>query len=82
MVIAAAVAEGLELYQIDVKNTYLNWEIDTQIYMKQPVSFVNNCYSKLVLELQKSLYGLKQAGNIWNAAIHSYPRIRIQTHIC
>jgi hypothetical protein len=35
IVIATAAAEGLELFQIDVKNAYLNGEIDTDIYMKQ-----------------------------------------------
>jgi hypothetical protein len=35
MVIATAAAEGLELFQIDVANAYLNGVIDTQIYMRQ-----------------------------------------------
>jgi hypothetical protein len=72
IVIATAVAEGLELFQIDIKNTYLNREIDINIYMKQLVGFEDPCYSDMVWVLQKGLYGLKQVGNIWNAAIHRY----------
>jgi hypothetical protein len=72
IVIATAAAEGLELFQIDVKNVYLNGEIDTDIYMKQPVGFEDPRYPDMVWALQKGLYGLKQAGNIWNATIHGY----------
>jgi hypothetical protein len=62
--IATTAAEGLELFQIDVKNAYLNGEINTDIYMKQPVEFEDSCYPDMVWTLQKGLYGLKQAGNI------------------
>jgi hypothetical protein len=72
IIIATAAAEGLELFQIDVKNVYLNREIDTDIYMKQPIKFEDSRYPDMVWALQKGLYGLKQAGNIWNAAIHGY----------
>jgi hypothetical protein len=75
LVIAIASLEGLNLYTIDVDNAYLNGVIDTKLYMKQPKGFVEPQFSDTnvwVCELQKGLYGLKQAGNIWNAAIHSY----------
>jgi hypothetical protein len=72
IVIATVVAEGLELFQIDIKNAYLNREINTDIYMKQPVGFEDPRYPDIVWALQKGLYGLKQVGNIWNAAIHRY----------
>jgi hypothetical protein len=39
IVIVTAAAEDLELFQIDIKNAYLNREIDTDIYMKQLVGF-------------------------------------------
>jgi hypothetical protein len=72
IVIATAAAKDLELFQIDVKNVYLNGEIDTDIYMKQPIGFEDPHYPDMVWALQKGLYGFKQAGNIWNAAIHGY----------
>jgi hypothetical protein len=64
IVITTAAVEGLELFQIDVKNTYLNGEIDTNIYMKQPVGFEDSHYPDIVWALQKGLYSLKQVGNI------------------
>jgi hypothetical protein len=48
IVIATVAAEGLELFQIDVKNTYLNREIDTDIYMKQPIGFEDLRYPDMV----------------------------------
>jgi hypothetical protein len=48
IVIATAAAEGLELFQIDIKNAYLNGEIDTDIYMKQPVGFKDLHYPDMV----------------------------------
>jgi hypothetical protein len=72
IVISIASLENLNLYTIDVENAYLNGDIDTQLFMKQPPGFVDPKFPHLVLELQKGLYGLKQAGNIWNTTIHSY----------
>ena len=75
MVISIAALEGLTLHTIDVDNAYLNGVIDTRIFMKQPRGFVEPNYQDTkvwVCELNKGLYGLKQAGNIWNAAIHAY----------
>jgi hypothetical protein len=48
IVIATTAAEGLELFQIDVKNAYLNGEIDIDIYMKQPIGFKDPHYSNIV----------------------------------
>jgi hypothetical protein len=48
MIIATAVAEGLELFQIDIANTYLNGVIDAQIYMRQPTGFEDKCYPNSV----------------------------------
>jgi hypothetical protein len=48
IVITTAAAEGLELFQIDIKNAYLNEEIDTDIYMKQLVGFEDPRYPDMV----------------------------------
>ena len=75
LVIAIAAQEGLQLYTVDVDNAYLNGDIDAELYMKQPKGFVDPQHpdtSKWVCKLNKSLYGIKQAGNIWNGAIHTY----------
>jgi hypothetical protein len=40
--------------------------------MKQPVGFEDPHYPDMVWALQKGLYSLKQADNIWNTAIYGY----------
>jgi hypothetical protein len=46
---------------MDVKTTFLNEELDEEIYMEQPVGFVANGQEVMLCKLLKSLYGLKQA---------------------
>ena len=69
-----SVQENLNLYQLDVKTAYLNADIDHQIYLEQPRGFevYDNDGSKLVLKLKKSIYGLKQAGRMWNRLLHDF----------
>ena len=61
MLIAIATLYNLEIHQIDVKTTFLNGELNEEIYMKQPEEFVVPGQEKKVCKLVKSLYGLKQA---------------------
>ena len=64
----------LELHQMDVKAAYLNAPIDCLIFVEQPEGFAvsNKNGEKLVLRLNKSLYGLKQSGRNWNHTLHVY----------
>ena len=54
----------LKVCQLDVKGAYLNGILTQPIYMEQPVGF--NDGSGLVCLLIKSIYGIKQAGQVWN----------------
>jgi len=47
---------------------YLNGYIEEEIYMRQPLGY--NDGSGHVCRLKQSLYGLKQAGNIWNKELN------------
>ena len=61
MLIAIAAIHNLEIYQMDVKTTFLNGDLDEEIYMEQPEGFIVPGQENKVCRLVKSLYGLKQA---------------------
>ena len=61
MLIAIATRNNFEIHQMDVKTTFLNGELDEEIYMEQPEGFNVLGQTKKVCWLIKSLYGLKQA---------------------
>jgi hypothetical protein len=51
---------------MEVKTTFLNGELDEEIYMEKPARFVENGQEGMVCKLLKSLYGLKQAPKQWH----------------
>ena len=61
MLIALAAVHDLKIHQMDVKTTFLNGELEEEIYNEQPKGFIVPGKEKKVCRLVKSLYGLKQA---------------------
>jgi hypothetical protein len=61
-----AASHGLLVHQMDVKTTFLNEDLDEEIYMEQPARFVANGQEGMVCKFLKSLYGLKQAPKKWH----------------
>ena len=55
-----------EIWQMDVKITFLNGNLLEDVYMTQPKGFVDPKYHNRVCKLQRSIYGLKQASRSWN----------------
>jgi hypothetical protein len=55
-----AASHDLLVHQMDAKITFLNGELEKEIYMNQPDRFVVNGQEAMVCKLLKSLYGLKQ----------------------
>jgi hypothetical protein len=49
-----------KLLQYDVKNSFLNGDLDEEIHMNIPPGFAVNISNK-VCKLRKALYGLKQS---------------------
>ncbi|KAL0559508.1 hypothetical protein IC582_004121 [Cucumis melo] len=59
-----AVNKDWPLYQLDVKNVFLNEDPVEEVYMSPPLGFEAQ-FGQQVCKLQKSLYGLKQSLRAW-----------------
>jgi hypothetical protein len=61
VLLSLAASHGLLIHQMDVKTTFLNGELEEEIYMDQSDGFVVKGQEGMACKLLKSLYGLKQA---------------------
>ena len=59
LILAIVARMDLELYQMGVKTTFLNGELDEDIYMNQPLGFEFKGQERKVCKLKTSIYGLK-----------------------
>ena len=69
VLLAIVVAKGYYLHQMDVKNAFVQGELEEQVYMVQPSGFHSGMNTSAVCRLKKSLYELKQAPRAWNVKI-------------
>ena len=65
LILALVAHLDLELHQMDIKTTFLNGELNEEIYMKQPVGFVIQSQEHKVCKLNRSIYGLQQSSRQW-----------------
>ncbi|CAK5267338.1 unnamed protein product [Mycena citricolor] len=64
VILALAAQNNLKLRSIDFSSAYLNGDLDEDVYMTQPEGFPQGEKGQ-VLKLNRSIYGLKQAGRQW-----------------
>ncbi|GJU01058.1 retrovirus-related pol polyprotein from transposon TNT 1-94 [Tanacetum coccineum] len=60
ILLAYACALDFKLFQMDVKSAFLNGFIREEVYMAQPLGFINFEKPDHIYKLKKALYGLKQ----------------------
>jgi hypothetical protein len=73
-ILSIVAAEDLNITQFDVRTTFLNGDVDAEIYMEEPFGFqtpnyhtrFNQAHQKMACLLRKALYGLKQSARVWN----------------
>jgi hypothetical protein len=59
--LAYACSKNIKVHQMDIKSSFLNGEIEEEVYIEQPEGFQLSENTNYVCKLKKALYGLKQA---------------------
>ena len=67
--LAVAAARKWDLFQMDVKNAFLNGNLSEEVYMQPPLGL--SVESNKVCHLRRALYDLKQAPRVWFAKFSS-----------
>ncbi|GJW96304.1 putative ribonuclease H-like domain-containing protein [Tanacetum coccineum] len=63
---------GFIVYQMDVKSAFLYGIINEEVYVSQPLGFVDPKYPNKVYKVVKALYGLHQAPRAWYATLSAF----------
>ena len=69
--LAIATFYDYEIWQMDVKTSFLNGYLKEELYMMQQEGFVDPKGANKVSKLQRSFYGLVQASRSWNIRFDS-----------
>ena len=72
IILAIAGHLNFKLYQLDVKNAFLNGMLQEEVYVEQPKGFVDPHKLDDVYKLKRALYGLKQAPSAWYDRLTAY----------
>ncbi|RVW92973.1 Retrovirus-related Pol polyprotein from transposon RE1 [Vitis vinifera] len=65
VLLSLTVNSNWPLHQLDVKNVFLNGDLEEEVFMSPPPSFEESFGVGKVCKLKKSLYGLKQSPKAW-----------------
>jgi Reverse transcriptase (RNA-dependent DNA polymerase) len=65
ILLSVAINLGWNLFQMNVKNVFLQDTLEENVYMTLPPRYENNSNKDLVCKLNKSIYSLKQSPQAW-----------------
>jgi hypothetical protein len=83
LLLVYACSKNVKVYQMDVKSTFLNGELEEEVYIEQPEGFQLSENTDYVCKLKKALYGLKQASRAWYSRLDKYLAVgRVQKMKC
>ncbi|GJX78055.1 putative ribonuclease H-like domain-containing protein [Tanacetum coccineum] len=63
---------GFTMYQMDVKSAFLYGTIEEEVYVNQPLGFVDQEFPTRVYKVEKALYGLHQTPRAWCETLSTY----------
>jgi hypothetical protein len=72
LLLSYACSKNVKVYQMDVKSSFLNGELEEEVYIEQPEGFQLSEITDYVCKLKKALYGLKQAPRAWYSRLDKY----------
>ena len=70
--LAYACSKNVKLYQMDVKSSFLNGELEEEVCIEQIEGFELSKNVYYVCKLKKALYGLKQDPREWYSRLDKY----------
>jgi hypothetical protein len=72
MFLAYACHKKFKVYQMDVKSSFLNGDLEEYVYVEQPEEFSLTDNPDHVCKLKRALYGLKQAPRAWYSRLDKF----------
>ncbi|GJR83086.1 retrovirus-related pol polyprotein from transposon TNT 1-94 [Tanacetum coccineum] len=72
ILIAYTCTLDFKVFQMDMKSAFLNGSINEEVYVAQPLGFIDFAKPNHVYRLKKALYGLKQAPKAWFDRLKSF----------
>jgi hypothetical protein len=72
LLLAHACSKNVNVYHMDIKSTFLNGELEEEVYIEQPEGFKLSENADYVCKLKKALYGVKMTPRAWYSRLDKY----------